>query len=81
MFSIAESGIKEKCSSTVDDEKFGAGCVIKTRPAPNFLLPLKAVLANTYIYLYFTTNFLWFLMYMPLGNDVASVPTWCPLRV
>lgn len=81
MFSIAESGIKEKCSSTVDDEIFGAGCVIKTRPAPYFLLPLKVVLANTYIYIYFTTNFLWFLMYMPLGNDVASVPTWCPLRV
>ena len=49
MFSIAESGINEKRSSTVDDEIFGAGCVIKTRPAPYFLLPLKAVLANTYI--------------------------------
>ena len=81
MFSIAESGINEKRSSTVDDEIFGAGCVIKTRPAPYFLLPFKVVLADTYIYLYFTTNFLWFLMYMPLGNDVASVPTWCPLRV
>ena len=81
MFSIAESGINEKRSSTVDDEIFGAGCVIKTRPAPYFLLPLKVVLADTYIYLYVTTNFLWFLMYMPLGNDVASVPTWCPLRV
>ena len=81
MFSIAESGINEKRSSTVDDEIFGAGCVIKTRLAPYFLLPLKVVLADTYIYLYFTTNFLWFLMYMPLGNDVASVPTWCPLRV
>ncbi len=81
MFSIAESGINEKRSSTVDDEIFGAGCVIKIRPAPYFLLPLKVVLADTYIYLYFTTNFLWFLMYMPLGNDVASVPTWCPLRV
>lgn len=81
MFSISESGINEKRSSTVDDEIFGAGCVIKTRPAPYFLLPLKVVLADTYIYLYFTTNFLWFLMYMPLGNDVASVPTWCPLRV
>ena len=81
MFSISESGINEKRSSTVNDEIFGAGCVIKTRPAPYFLLPLKVVLADTYIYLYFTTNFLWFLMYMPLGNDVASVPTWCPLRV
>lgn len=49
MFSIAESGINEKRSSTVDDEIFGAGCVIKTRPAPYFLLPLKVVLADTYI--------------------------------
>ncbi len=81
MFSIAESGINEKRSSTVDDEIFGAGCVIQPLPAPYFLLPFKMVLADTYIYLYFTTNFLWFLMYMPLGNDVASVPTWCPLRV
>ena len=48
MFSIAESGINEKRSSTVDDEIFGAGCVIKTRPAPYFLLPLKVVLADTY---------------------------------
>ncbi len=36
MFSIAESGINEKRSSTVDDEIFGADCVIKTRPAPYF---------------------------------------------
>lgn len=50
MFSIAESGIKEKCSSTVDDEIFGADCVIKNTACALFFASVKSGFSG-YLYI------------------------------